>query len=430
MKKTIPFRPKTTLILLLTAIVVNACSIFILFPRIDNLVHVDLYNYGLQFNPAWANLMWSNTYLFLTCLEIAIIIITLSAILGVAYARKHGAILKVVSTLLITAGVGINIFSLYPFYWLDQVVNNDLYFFGLNFNTEWYTSYKLYYDQSVVFVLLASALAVAAALLISLSARKTANLVSEKWADPILIFSGITFLTLSVGINSSILALIGLGMIFWGLILTYIYNKDYVKKILLDTSTSSQLAIANKIIQETDYAGNAVVFPPRYFKIPETYKAYIPKERNSRLPTLREIYREDPRFFLKFIKEPPALLITPPGAELISLFEKTLKMKFSQMNPKHLMVKLPELLVEDLELLQHFEMNMEEEVIRVRIEGSVYENPNPDEQQPLFFSFSSPLTSAIAYALASVFDKPVMVIKQQTDLPIGAVIIEYRIVRE
>jgi hypothetical protein len=65
---------------------------------------------------------------------------------------------------------------------------------------------------------------------------------------------------------------------------TYVSNEEYVKKVLLDTSTSSQLETVNKFVQEADFAGNAVFLPPRYFKIAEIYKAYIPKNKNSKLP--------------------------------------------------------------------------------------------------------------------------------------------------
>jgi hypothetical protein len=430
MKKSIPFRPKVTLALLLSMIVLNVVTVFMLFPRIETLVHGDLYGYGLQFSLAWANRVWNNSYLFLICLKIAIVIMIPSAMLVIAYARKHDAISKVASILMITAGAVITIFSLYPFYWLNRVVNGELYFFGLKFSEQWYSNYSLYIMQSVFFVLLASGFAVAAALLISLSARKTANLAAERWSDSILIISGITFLALSIAYTSSILVLIGLGLLFWGLILTYISNKEYVKKILLETSTSSQLSTVNKVIQETDCAGNAIFFPPRYFKIPETYKAYIPKDKNSKLPTPRIIYREDPRFFIKSIENPPAVLITPPGAELVTLFEKTLKKKFSEMNLQYLMVNLPKLLVEDLEMVQYFEMNMENEMIHVRIDGSVYVNTNVDEQEPIYFSFSSPLTGAIGCALASVLNKPIMILKQRTDPLDEATVIEYRMMSD
>jgi len=430
MRISIPFRPKVTLALLLAVIVVNVFSIIILFPRIETLVHGDLYEYGLQFSLEWADPIWDSSSLFLNCLRIAIIIMSLSAISVVVYAHKHDAISKAVSTLLITAGTGINIFSLYPFYRLDPIVNIELYSFGLRFSEEWYASYKLFSLQSIVFVLLASAFAVAAALLTSVSARKTPNLGPEKFAPSILIIGGTTFLALSIVYSSSILVLIGLGTLFWGLILTYISDKEYVKKILLERSISSQLAMVNKVIQEADCAGNAIFFPPRYFQIPKTYKVYIPRYKNLGLPTPRMIYREDTRFFVDFIEKPPAVLITPPGAELVTLFEKTLKREFSAMNLEYLKVNLPKLLVEDLEMVHSFEMNVEKEAIHVKIGGSVYESPKADEQQTFYFSFLSPLTGAIACVLASVLNKPVMIAKQQPTPRDAVLTIEYRIIEE
>jgi hypothetical protein len=430
MKRSIYFRPKITLALLLSVLIVNLFSIFVLFPRIENLIHGELYDYGLQFSIEWANPIWNNSHLFVNCLGIAMVLIALSAISVAVYAQKHDPFSKAFSALLLTSGAATNIFSLYPLYRLDQVVNNELYFFGLTFSDEWHSSLLLYLLQSGFLVLLASAFAVAAGLAVSVSARRTPNLRSEKLAASLLIIGGTTFLALSIGYDSSILALIGLGTLFWGLILTYIGNKEYVRKILLETSTSSQLAIINKVIQETDYAGNAIFFPPTYFNIPETYRAYIQKDKNSRLPTLRTIYREDPRFFVKFIEKPPAMLITPPGSELVMLFEKKLKTKFSMMNLNDLEANLPKLLVEDLEMVHYFEMTVEKEAIHVKIEESEYGNPNTEEQKTIYFSFLSPLTGAIACVLAIVLNKPVMVMEQKIIPHDEALIIKYHIMQE
>jgi hypothetical protein len=430
MKRNISFRPRITLALLLSVIVVNLFSLFVLFPRIVNLVHGELYEYGLQFSLEWANPIWNNSSLFSNCLGIVMVLMVLSAVSVAVYARRHDPFSKAFSALLLTAGAAANIFSLYPLYRLNQIVNNELYFFGLRFSEEWHSSYMLYLFQSVFLVLLASALVVGAGLAVSVSARRTPNLRNEKMAASLLIIAGTTFLALSIAYDSSILAFIGLGTLFWGLILTYIGNKEYVRKILLETSASSQLAIVNKVIQETDYAGNAIFFPPTYFNIPETYKAYIQKNKNSRLPTLRTIYREDPRFFVKFIEKPPAMLITPPGAELVTLFEKELKTKFSMMNMNDLEINLPKLLVEDFEIIHYFEMNVEKEAIHVKIEESEYGNPDGGEQKTIYFSFLSPLTGAIACVLSTVLNKPVMVTEQKTIPHDEALIIEYRIIEE
>jgi hypothetical protein len=430
MKLRIPFKPKIILALLIIAIVLNTFSIFILFPRIETIIHGDLYAYGLQFSLAWVSPIRAITNLFLDCLKITIILVILSALILIVYDRKRTAVLRSVSTILVAAGLGISLFSLYPFYLINQMVNNDLYAFGLQMNEGWQASYNLYSMQLFGFIGLASASVVMSTLLIHMSARKNVDLAPENLVNSILIISGTASLALSIIYNSSILALIGLGMLSWGVILTYIGNEEYVKKVLLTTNTSSRLTTVNKVIQEADFAGNAAFLPPRYFKISETYKAYIPKDRNFRLPPPETFYRKDPRFPIEFVENPPAILITPPGAELIKLFEKTLKKNFAEANLKFLKANLIKLFIEDLEIVNDFEMNIEEKkTILFIIKRSVYGNLPADENN-IYFTFISPLTSAIACVLAKSINKPIIIVKQSSKNDGATVTIEYRILED
>ena len=73
-----------------------------------------------------------------------------------------------------------------------------------------------------------------------------------------LIAAGAVVLTLSIIYTSSILALIGLGLVFWGIIFAYIRTEEYVKKALLDATVPPQIATLNEIIQELECEGNAI----------------------------------------------------------------------------------------------------------------------------------------------------------------------------
>jgi hypothetical protein len=76
-------------------------------------------------------------------------------------------------------------------------------------------------------------------------------------------------------------------------------------------------------------------------------------------------------------------------------------------------------------------MNVEKNTIRVRIEGSVYREPNTDERQlDVYFSFGSPLINAIATVLARVSGKPVVIVKRRVSPSDEDAIVEYRIVDE
>ena len=51
--------PKTAWVLLFLAVGLEAATLLVYF-RLDNIVHVDLYKYGLSFNLAWAQDYWNS----------------------------------------------------------------------------------------------------------------------------------------------------------------------------------------------------------------------------------------------------------------------------------------------------------------------------------------------------------------------------------
>jgi len=125
-----------------------------------------------------------------------------------------------------------------------------------------------------------------------------------------------------------------------------------------------------------------------------------------------------------------AVLMTPPGAELAGLFEKTLETSFDKVDLKYLQQNLPELIVEDLEIAQIFEMEIESNTVRVRAVGSIYSGPNSQTEQPTTWSLlGSPLSSAIACSLAKVTGKPVMRTGSKIDSKGKSVAEEYAILQ-
>jgi hypothetical protein len=91
---------------------------------------------------------------------------------------------------------------------------------------------------------------------------------------------------------------------------------------------------------------------------------------------------------------------------------------------------LPELLVEELEITQQFEMEIETNKIRIRTIGSIYNNSNAQTEQPSILSlFGSPLSSAIACSLAKSTGNPVIRIGSKTELEEKLLIEEYLILQ-
>jgi hypothetical protein len=333
---------------------------------------------------------------------------------------------------LLIVGTGLALFSVYLFYGIDYIVHNDLYLFGLQFSYEWASNYWTYARLMMALIGLASATALTSTTLIFLSTQKVVKINTAKLTYSTLITTGAIALYISIIYTSSILAFIGLGLVFWGIVFAYIRTEEYVKKTLLDATISPQLATLNEIIQELECKGNAIYLPPKYFTDPEACKAYIPKQKGAKLPTPEETQELDPQFSISFIENPEAVLLTPPGAELTKLFEKTLETNFTRVDLQYLKQNMPKLFIEDLEIAKNFEMETENNKIRVKIENSVYNTLNARAEKPssTYFLFSSPLSSAIACTLAKTTGKPIIMEKQQTSEDGRDVTIEYRILEE
>lgn len=262
-----------------------------------------------------------------------------------------------------------------------------------------------------------------------LSSRKTVRIVPTKLVNSILIAIGTLSLTFSIIYASSLLTLIGLGLLFWGVTFTYVSTEEYIKKVLLQTSASAQLTRLNQVIEELEFMGNPMYLPPQYFKKRDTYKAYIPKDRLALIPTPEQMYNQEPKFFIDFIDTPPAVLMTPPGAELVQLFETMLKKNFSEVDLVYIQQHLPKLLIEDLEIVHYFDIAIENETVRIKIEDSVYNvSKTEPEHTDIYSSFGSPLSSALACILAKVANSPV-VTAPQNGTENRSETIEYRILR-
>jgi hypothetical protein len=408
----------------------DALSLF-LFTRIDTIIHGDLYKYGLQFNFAWADQYWSSSYLFLGSLTIAIILVGISMASFLIHVRKHGTVSRIACYVLLIIGTGLTFLSIYFFYSIDYIVNNDLYLYGLQFSINWAQNYWTYARLMLALIGFGSAITIASITLVFLGTRRFVRIESARLFFPTLVATGAIALAFSIIYVSSTLALIGLGLVFWGIIFAYIRTGEYARKSLLDATVSSQMATLNEIIQELDCKGNAIYLPPKYLSDPEANKAYIAKLKGVKLPTPEETQEQDPQFSISFIENPEAVLLTPPGAELTNLFEKVLKTNFTRMDLQHLQENLPKLLIEDLELAKNFEMEAENNIIRVKIEDSVYNALNIGAEKPAnTYLFDSPLSNSIACALAKTTGKPIIIENQQTSEDGRDMAIEYRILEE
>jgi hypothetical protein len=280
-----------------------------------------------------------------------------------------------------------------------------------------------------------------------MSNRKKSATKTTKAAGIIMLILGAAALTMSINYVSTILALIGLGLAFWGVTLTYIQTEEYVREAVLNATETSLLVTLSQTLQELDYRGRAIYLPPKYLNEPETTKAYIPKLYGGGLPSPEQVQKLEEQ---TSPRNSQGILITPPGAELAKLFESRLDTSFTRIDPDHLQENLLRVLTEDLEIASNLEMETgpsetsnqpenpttqtatESNRIRIKITSSVYKNSNTEIGGMLRInpSLGDPLTSAIACALAKATGKPVTIENQEASEDGETIDLEYRIIEE
>jgi hypothetical protein len=266
-------------------------------------------------------------------------------------------------------------------------------------------------------------------------------------AGVLLIILGALALASSIIYGSSTPALIGLGLVFWGIILTYVQTGEYVKETVLDATTASMLTTLNQTMQELDYRGKAVYLPPKYLNDPESTKAYVPRLRIGKLPPPEQTQKLETQ---PSSRNPQGIIITPPGAELTRLFEDTLQTSFTKVDLDNLKEQLPKLLIEDLEIASDVEIQtgtsktsnptddtiwqiaIEHDRINVKITSTAYKNTAKQTTQlsNINPTLGSPLTSAVACAIAKATGKPIIIENQQVSEDGETTETEYRVLEE
>jgi hypothetical protein len=254
--------------------------------------------------------------------------------------------------------------------------------------------------------------------------RVTLNLTAL--AILMMLLLGSISLVASVNYDSSVLAFIGLGLVFWAAILFYIKPEEYTRKTMLGTALSPSLTALNQIITKLGYTGDVTYLPPKYFTNPETTKICISKYKYASLPTPIQTQRYEDQPVARTIQG--LLLFTPTGIQLSKLLEKSLGKSFIRTDLKDLHEHLPEIFIEKLEIAENLELKTENEAIQTeggslppfmhvqnvkihaRITKPFYGTPlKRDEETSRAGLIGDPIFSAIAIAITKATGKPVRI---------------------
>lgn len=220
-----------------------------------------------------------------------------------------------------------------------------------------------------------------------------------------LLAIGAVALILSIIFSSSILAFIGLGLAFWGALFLFIRPEAYVKAKLLDPTVLSSLMAIDEILGEEACQGKGLYLASKHGHGFKDGTVFIPAKNEVAIPSTDEIAGKK-----VFSKNPQGVCLLSPGYGLTKLFEKELGVDFSKVDLDYLQKNLPKLLVEDLEVVEDFSMNVDGELVEVKMVGAIYHDLCREVRKlnNICLHLGCPIISAIGCALAKVTGKPVV----------------------
>jgi hypothetical protein len=246
----------------------------------------------------------------------------------------------------------------------------------------------------------------------------------------LFVLFGIMALLLSAYANSSIIALIGLGLVFWGVLFTLIIPRRANENTLLSSAAIAIYLTVDRIIEDFKYSGKAYYIPPysQEEHLPENLKGLndvavliSPKNNASMVPIQMLASRQ----FM--ISKEQGVLITPPGIGLLIEIERMLA-PTEKMQISDLLASIPKI-IENFELARSISLCMEADRVNLTLQDSIYENLFMQERNlTSIYLLGCPITSAIACLIGKNTGKTVTIENTKISSEGLTINIEYRLV--
>jgi hypothetical protein len=225
-------------------------------------------------------------------------------------------------------------------------------------------------------------------------------------AGLVLASSGGVCLLFSYLLSSEFLTFIGLGLTLWGTLIFYISKSENVPKKVIDALPLSMLKSIDMIIGEMSVRGRPIFVQLSDGADSTRGFIFVPGEEGQKIiPSSinqNKVFQEDPK----------GILIACPNEGLMELFEKELKVSFGIVNLTFIQQKLPNLLIEDLRLVDSFLLEEKDNnMIAIQFSGrsSVRLCNLVSEKTKIGSFIGCPLCGAIALAISKTTNKPVYI---------------------
>ncbi len=259
----------------------------------------------------------------------------------------------------------------------------------------------------------------------------TTNRQKSTVIGEIFLAAGIAALLVSIFLSAQVIALVGLGLTFWGALFILIAPLHYVEGALLISTAIPTYLTIDRILGDYKYHGQAYYIPPYSQEgyLPEHLKglketiAFVSAKKAPMMPAIEEIAGS--KFMLSNEK---GILIDAPGVGLLVEAYKRMQ-RTPRMGISDLCEVFPKIMMEDFALAKEIVMHAEAEKVNLMIRDSLYMDLYTSESKPKSINLlGCPMVSAIACAIANNTGRVVTIQETRISLEDLTIEIEYRLV--
>jgi len=222
--------------------------------------------------------------------------------------------------------------------------------------------------------------------------------------------------------DSSFLAVIGVSVAFWSVLLLFFTPTKQTFLGLLKASASASGSNIERSLIEFGSPEKGVYLPPQKIRNFDSSLIFIPKTPHTALPESNETNDK------LFTEKKDGLLLTPPGLALSIIFEQELGLSFRKINLAQMQIPITKL-VHNLKFAEDARIQIRDKTITIEVTGSIFNTLCQETRA------SSPrthmqvgciLVSAFACAFAKASDKPITIQKDTLNSETKTLVAEYR----
>jgi hypothetical protein len=237
----------------------------------------------------------------------------------------------------------------------------------------------------------------------------------------IVLMTGVALLVFSTFNGSSFLAILGVSVAFWSMLLLFFTPTKHAFLSLLKASTSASASNIERSLLQFKLTEKGVYLPPQNLKNFDSSLVFVPKMTHAHLPASNEVSDK------LFPDKENGVFFTPPGLTLSLMFEQELGLSFRKI-PLLQMQEAIKKILNKLKLAEDARVRIQDSTITLEITGSVFNilcQETRSNQPRTHAQVGCILTSAFACAFAKASDKPITIQNDTLNPETKTLTIEY-----